>query len=307
MSWFIIASIGYFFLALTFILDKFILTKSVQKPVVYTFYSTIIMFGALLAYPFGVGLLEGVDWFWGLFSGISFGFGLWTLFIAVDIGETSHISPFNGAIVSIASYLMGSIFLQESLTQMQIWGIVFLVIASFMLSFEKSKKHDGFHIGFVWAILSGIFFAASHVSAKYLYDLYPFLTGFVWTRATAGLVGLIVLFYPEVRATLRPKQEEKKEEDKEQKIAKKYRVPIIIGNKVLAIAAVVLIQYATDLGKVSLVRAMSGMQFVLMFFLVYIFTKLTPRFFKEYFTTRELVVQFIALILVAVGSALFVI
>lgn len=306
MSWFIIASIGYFFLALTFILDKFILTKSVEKPVVYTFYSTIIMFGALLAYPFGVELLEGVDWFWGVFSGVSFGFGLWTLFIAVDIGETSHISPFNGAIVTIASYLMGSVFLQEVLTQMQIWGIVLLVVASFMLSFEKSKKHDGFHVGFIWAIISGIFFAASHVSAKYLYDIYPFLTGFVWTRATAGLVGLLVLFYPEVRSTLRSNEEEK-DKEVEQKLAKKYRVPIIIGNKVLAIAAVVLVQYATDLGKVSLVRAMSGMQFVLMFFLVYIFTKLTPQFFKEYFTTRELIVQFFALILVAAGSALFVI
>jgi len=38
-----------------------------------------------------------------------------------------------------------------------------------------------------------------------------------------------------------------------------------------------------------------------------VFTKLTPQFFKEYFTTREMVIQLIALFLVVVGSALLVI
>ncbi len=306
MAWFFIAILGYTFLAFTFVLDKFILEESVKEPVVYTFYSTIIMFAALAAYPFGVEFLVGIDWFWGIFSGVSFGFGLWLLFIAVDIGETSHISPFNGAVVTLASYLISYIFLGESLTQLQIFGMALLVVASLMLSFEKSKKHSGFHVGFIWAIFSGIFFAASHVSAKYLYDIYPFLTGFVWTRASAGLVGLGVLFFPEVRASFN-KDEETKQSETEQKLAKKYRIPIIAANKVLAIIAVILVQYATDLGKVSLVRAMSGLQFVLMFFLVYIFTKFTPQFFKEYFTTREIVIQLLALFLVVAGSALLVI
>jgi len=306
MTWFFIATLGYTFLAFTFVLDKFILEESVKEPVVYTFYSTIIMFAALAAYPFGVKFLAGIDWLWGIFSGVSFGLGLWLLFIAVDIGETSHISPFNGAVVTLASYFISYIFLGESLTQLQIFGMVLLVIASLMLSFEKSKKNSTFHTGFMWAIFSGIFFAASHVSAKYLYDIYPFLTGFVWTRASAGLVGLGVLFFPEVRASFN-KKEETDQPQSEQKLAEKYRIPIIVANKVLAVIAVILVQYATDLGKVSLVRAMSGLQFVLMFFLVYVFTKLTPQFFKEYFTTQEIVIQLIALFLVVVGSALLVI
>lgn len=194
MSWFLIAILGYFFLAVTFVLDKYILTNSVKKPVVYTFYSTIIMFAAFLAWPFGVGFLQGIDWLWGVVSGLGIGFGLWTLFIAVDKGETSHISPFQGAIVTISSYLISSAFLGETLSNLQFVGVGLLVFASFLLSFEKSRKHDGFHAGFLWAILSGIFFAISHVSAKYLYDVYPFLTGFVWTRGTAGLVGFWLYF-----------------------------------------------------------------------------------------------------------------
>ena len=306
MSWFLIAILGYFFLAVTFVLDKYILTNSVKKPVVYTFYSTIIMFAAFLVWPFGVGFLQGIDWLWGVVSGLGIGFGLWTLFIAVNKGETSHISPFQGAIVTISSYLISSAFLSETLSNLQLVGVGLLVFASFLLSFEKSRKHDGFHVGFLWAILSGIFFAISHVSAKYLYDIYPFLTGFVWTRGTAGLVGLLALFYPSVRQSLSGSSSEEEQKTK-QDLSKKYAVPIIISNKVMAIVAVVLIQYATSLGKVSLVRALSGLQFVIMFFLVYLLTKLKPSFFKEYFTKREILVQVFALVLVAVGSALFVI
>jgi drug/metabolite transporter (DMT)-like permease len=303
MLWFLIAIIGYLALALAFILDKFILTDSVDAPGVYTFYSTIIMLGAFALWPFGVELLVGIDWLWATVSGVGFGLGLWFLYIAVNEGETSHITPFQGAFVTISSYVLGALFLNEQLSQLQIWGIMLLVLASFLLSFEKSRKHNGFHIGFVWAAVAGFCFAVSHVSAKYLYDIYPFLTGFMWTRATTGLVGIALLMSPAVLRALRTP----KETQQHQTVAKKYAVPIIMSNKVLAIIAVVAIQYAASIGSVTLVQALSGVQFVLMFFLILLFTKITPRFFKEEYTVREVVIQSIALIIVGIGSALFVI
>src|SRR3990167_9089046 len=136
--WFTIALIGYFLLALVFILDKLILTKSVTHPVVYTFYSTIFMFGTLLAWPFGVELLLGSDWLWAIISGVAFGFGLWTMFIAVKGGEASHVNPFVGAVVTIFTFVLSYFFLFEDLTGWQMGGLVALVFASFLLSFEKS-------------------------------------------------------------------------------------------------------------------------------------------------------------------------
>lgn len=301
MTWFLIALLGYLALALAFVLDKFILTDSVDAPGVYTFYSTIIMFGAFVLWPFGVELLVGIDWLWAFVSGVAFGVGLWLLYLAVNEGETSHITPFQGAFVTIGSYALGAVFLNEQLSQLQIWGIVLLVVASFLLSFEKSRKHNGIHIGFLWAMLAGLAFAVSHVSAKYLYDIYPFLTGFMWTRATTGFVGLALLLSPAVIRSF------KKKPAKQQTLAKQYAIPIIIGNKILAILAVVGIQYAAAIGEVTLVQALSGVQFVLMFFLILLFTKLTPKFFKESFSRREIVVQSLALCIVVIGSALFVI
>ncbi|MBI2436992.1 MAG: EamA family transporter [Candidatus Magasanikbacteria bacterium] len=301
--WFPIALAGYFFLALTFILDKIILSKSLDKPVVYTFYSTIFMFAALFAWPLGVELLHGIDWVWALVSGIAFGFALWTLYKAVKSGEASHINPFNGAIVTISTYALSGYLLSEQLSNLQIIGIIVLASASLLLSFEHSKKHRGFHMGFVWAIISGLLFAVSHVSAKYLYDLYPFLTGFVWTRATTGLVGLLVLIFPSVRKALRKK---KNETEIPKTIAKKYVGLIVVATKILGVIAVVLIQYAISIGSVSLVTALSGLQYVCMFLLILFFTKFSPKVFNEYFTQKERALEWVAIFLVCAGSVMFV-
>ncbi len=298
--WFVSALVGYTLLAVVFILDKFIVTKSV-KPVVYAFYSTIFMFGALLALPFfGWGLLQGIDWLWAVVSGVAFGLGMWTLYVAVNKGEATHINPYNGAMVTIFTYALASYFLQEVLTSLQLVGIIILILASLLLSFEKSRKHSGFHMGFVWAIVAGLMFAVSHVSAKYLYELYPFWDAFIWTRATTGLVGLFLLAFPVVQKSFRRNNTEAKS------YGKRHALGIVVFDKLLSIGAIVLIQYALAIGTATLVLALSGLQYVLMFIFVFLLTKFLPKVFKEYFTKKELKMQTLAIILVVIGSALFV-
>lgn len=298
--WLLLAFIGYFILALVVILDKLIVSKSAQKPIVYTFYSTIFMFGALLALPFiGWGLLYGVDWWWAIGSGVAFGLALWFLYLGVKEGETSHISPFNGAIFTAGIFLLANLILQEKLNSVQMAGTIVLGLACLLLSFERSQKHKGIHIGFLWAGISGLLFAFSHVAAKELYNIYPFWTAFIWTRATTGLVGLMCLFFPSVWRAFHRHSEAKS-------YARKHAGLIIIIDKVLSIIAVILIQYAYATGVVTVVGALGGLQYVLMFVLVYLFTKFSPKVFKEYFTKRELAIEVIATILVAIGSAFFV-
>ncbi|MBI4992818.1 MAG: DMT family transporter [Candidatus Magasanikbacteria bacterium] len=309
--WFFIAILGYFLLAIVFILDKLIVQKSVSKPVVYTFYSTIIMFGALIAWPFiGFDLLAGMDWLWAIVSGVAFGFALWTFYISVHHGEVTHIGPFNGAMVTIFLYVLGWQFLGEKLSGLQIGGIVILIFASLLLSFEKSRKHSGFHVGFLWAIVSGLLFAISHVSAKYLYGIYPFWTALIWTRATTGFVGLLILLSPTVRAALARRSPHRADgggaKTKPKTYARRHAGWIIAADKVFSVLSNVLIQYAMAIGIVTLVGAISGLQFVLMFVMVLLLTKLLPRVFKEYFTKKELVVELIALVLVVIGLVFMV-
>ncbi|MBU1896124.1 EamA family transporter [Patescibacteria group bacterium] len=290
MFWFFLAIIGYLLLALVAILDKFILTKSLNKPAVYTFYSTIFMFGALVLWPFGAGWIYGIDWFWAIVSGLGFGFGLWTFYKAVKEGEATHIVPFNGAVIMVATYIFSSWFLNENLSGVQLTGVAILVFASILLTWEKSLKHQGFHSGFIWAIASGLFFAISHVSAKYLYEIYPFLTGFMWTRVMTGFLGLFLLTFPAVRKSFIRRKKKAKT------VGKRHALLIVVINKILSVGSLILIQFAAAIGSVTLVMALAGVQYVLIFIFVYLSTKLFKKFFQEYFTKREIAVQLVALV-----------
>jgi len=248
----------------------------------------------------GWGILSGLDWWWAVVSGVAFGLALLTFYKAIQHGEISHIGPFNGAAITVFLYITGYYFLAEKLSTTQIIGIVILILSSLLLAFEKSRKHSGFHVGFVWAIVSALLFAISHTSAKYLYGIYSFEIAFIWTRATTGLVGLFLLFFPSVRKTFKRKKNTKKT------YAGRHAVGLVITDKVLGVLSVVCIQYAIALGSPTLVQALSGLQFVLMFVFIYVLTKILPRVFKEYFTKKELKIEFVAILLVLVGSALLV-
>lgn len=302
--WLVIALIGYLLLALVFVLDKIILTKSVGKPIVYTFYSTIYMVAAFATLLFGGGLLHGMDWWWAILSGVSFGFGLWTMFIAVQKSEASHINPFIGGVITIFVLLLSLVFLGERLGIKEIIGVIILACASLLLSSEKSKHNSGIHMGFLWGIISAICFAVSHVTAKYLYDIYSFATAFGWTKGTVALVGLFTLLFPSVRALFKTK---KKKATKKAVSARTQGTVLIIVDKIAAASGVVLIQYAAAIGSVSVVHAMSGIQYVIMFLFILMLTRFWPRILKEYMTKRELIIQTIAFVLVVLGSAFFVI
>jgi len=81
---------------------------------------------------------------------------------------------------------------------------------------------------------------------------------------------------------------------------------LIIVDKILAVVGVVCIQYAIALGSVTVVNALIGVQYVLMFVLIVFFSKFFPKIFSEYFTKEELTVEFIAICLVVLGTAFFV-
>lgn len=304
-TWIIIACIGYVFLAVTFILDKYILSRTeIAKPSVYAFYSTIIMWGALIILFFSPERWSFFDILSGLLSGSAFGLGLYTLYRAVKGGEASHVNPISGAVVMLATYAFSHVFLSETLTNLQLTGIVFLVTSSLFLSYEDNEKQKGFHVGYLWAVLSGVFFAASHVSAKYLYGIHEFLPAFAWTRAGAGILGILLLMVPAVRQDLYVRLSRKKI----QKHSHSQNSLILVWvAKIIGIVAVVMIQYAAALGSVTMVQAMSGLQYALMFVVIFIFSRWFPHTFKEYFSKRELILQIIGIILVLGGSIFMVI
>lgn len=298
----ILASIGYIFLGIVFILDKYILTDtSIQKPEVYTFYSTFFMIGVLAILPFGNYHIDGQSFLYASISGISFGLALYSMFIALKKSEASHMSPFIGGITSLAIYSIAHSALQETFSTQKQLAIVFLIIATAVLSIEKTKNQKGITTAYLYGGLAGVLYGVSHVSAKIVYETNPFITGFIWTRATVGIIAFILLFFPAVKNHLT--QLSKRSEIRKQK----NTLPLLVFfDKILAIIAIILIQYAIAIGSVSIVGALAGIQYVSMFIIIYLLTKLRPHIFKEYFTKTEITLQICALILVTFGYILLI-
>ena len=301
----LIGVVGYLFLAITNIFDKFILTKAVQKPIVFVFYSTAIVTPILILVPLGAGYLSGYfDYFIAAIGGVFFTLGLWAMYKGFIRSEISHASPLVGAATPFFVLILSSFFLSEQLSGMQIAGVIVLIIGSLLTSFEKSNKHHGLHIGMLWIILAAILYAISHVASKYIYDAYSFYSGLVWTRGFMGLSGVLLLFSPSVYGFIFKSQKNKPQRDLSSNVSKQFG--LVMSSRVLAVVAVILIQYAISLGSVTIVNALAGVQFAFLIVVVALLTKFAPKLFKEKFERGELFNELISVVVIGVGLVLLV-
>lgn len=295
--WLISAVIGYVLLAAVFILDKHILAQEVRRPIVYTFYSCVFLLAVGLAWigvPFETSL---VFWFWSLVSGFAFGLALHTMFVAVSKSEASHLDPFIGAIITMATFAGAYFWLGETLTTTQSAGIICLGIASLLLAVEgERKKNSGRWQAYGIGILSGIFFAIAALSGKFLYDEFGFISGLIGSRFTTGIFGLLILLLPSAVKALRAPASK----------TAKNPAGLVILDKFLGVVSVLFIQYAISKSSVTVVSALAGLQYALMFVVIVILTWRNSKFLKEKFTLLETVAQVAGLILIILGLYLVV-
>lgn len=297
MSWFTFALLGYFLLAIVGILDKFILEKRVKEPAVFVFYSTIFVLPVFLLLPFGVQFLRGVDWLWALTGGVFFALALYAMYAGFKESEVSHAGPLVGAATPFFVVILGLLFLGENLTARQFIATGLLILGSLVISFEKSRAHDGWHRGMLWGVLAGLLFAVSHVASKYVYDRYGFYSGFVWTRGFLGACALPLLAVYGVRANLfavRVRGRLKKQ------------TAVVALDKILGVAGVVLVQYAIAIGSVSLVNALNGVQYGLLVLMIMFLSRFWPRFFRELYAKREAAQELLAVAIIAAGLFLLI-
>ncbi len=299
--WLISALVGYTLLAVVFILDKHILTQEVRKPIVYTFYSCIFLLAASLAWVVVPFETSSVYWFWAMISGFAFGLALHTMFVAVNKSEASHLDPFIGAIITVATFAGAHLWLGESLTTKQGIGIICLGLASLFLAVESGTQIKNKRTGRRWywygiGIVSGILFAIAHLTSKFLYDEFGFVSGLVGSRFTTGIFALVILILPGVIKALRTPAPK----------AAKNPLGIVMIDKLLGVGAVILIQYAISVSSVTVVNALSGLQYLIMFGVIAFLSWRKSKFLQEKFSVLETTAQVIGLLLIMIGLYLVV-
>lgn len=299
--WLISALVGYILLAVVFILDKHILAQEVHKPLVYTFYSSIFLLAVGLAWFFVPVETNVTYWVWSLISGFAFGLALHTMFVAVEKSSASHVDPFIGACITMAIFAGAYLFLDEHLTYQQIWGIGCLGISSVLLTVKSKTKHIKEKTTNHWfsygiGVVSAILFAVSHLSSKFLYTEFGFVSGLIGSRFTTGIFGVCMLVLPITWQAL------------QKPAPKKAKNPagLVVVDKVLGVVSVLCIQYAISLSSVTIVTALSGLQYALMFVIIVLLSVRNSQFLKEKFTPLETMAQVAGLILISIGLYLVV-
>jgi len=211
----------------------------------------------------------------------------------------THISPLIGAVIPIITFILSRYFLNEQLSFNQIWAVVLLVLGAFIISFEITRKRKGWHIGMLYAVIAAVFFSLSYVLARAAYLQDTFETGFVIARLGGFVIALPALFVAKFRREIFFKETTAR-------TAAKSGFFILTINKVLAALYFVGINYAISLTSATLVNALSGLQYAVLFVLVYLFTKVKPRFFNEYFTKREIWQEIIGIVLIIIGLGVLI-
>lgn len=210
----------------------------------------------------------------------------------------SQMGPLVGAIVPVCIMLFGRVALNVQFDLEQLAAVALLILGSVIIAAEKRSRTISFQRSGWYALLAGVCFAIAHLTSKYFYVRYDFLTGLVWTKGPMALGGFLLICLPSVRAFLfAPK-------------SKQISVPEARHSRFAALAFVdqsfgaigtLCLEYAMNLGNIAVVNALNGVQYVVLIGLVAVFSRLNPKIIKEEYTRFKIAQEIVAVVLIGAG------
>lgn len=248
------------------LIDKYIVSsdKALPRPFVYAFYTCLFTGGWIAVFLFGAipnGFIQGLPipsladvetptlslFSLSLVAGYTLFVALVSLFKALRHGDASDVVPVVGAVSATSSFLLSFLFLGTRLTPNFAIGVFLLALGTFLVS----------HLRFNWqtaitSIHSGIFFGIHFVALKGIFNETTFDNGFFWSRIGLLTVALSLLLVPRYVQKI----------TEQTKATSKRGGMLVLGAKMLAAFSTLLILKATELGDVSVVQALGGLQFI---------------------------------------------
>jgi uncharacterized membrane protein len=299
MDWIIIAVLAHFLTALAVIIDKFLLaSKRVGHPSTYAFYTGALSIFTLVLAPWGFHWMSTKDIALSFISGIIFIYGILFVFKALRDNEASRVNPVVGTTVPIVAFIFASIFLSEDLNRSQLIGVVMLILGGWVIAWEFDGKNKGkLFGGFFQAVIAGVFLAFAFSFFKVLYLKDTFINIFIWTRLGLVLGSLSLLLFPAWKKIITGSFSGFKKPEK-----KNYRTGFLFTfNKIIAGVGSILLNYAISIGSVTIVNALTVMEYAFVFILGSIFSFFMPQVFHESRDARVRMQKIIALAIIAVG------
>jgi len=301
--WILIVIIAQFLNAVVAIVDKHIVTgKKVSQPIVYAFYvgilstlSISVFFLSFVPLDFGTFSLPHIHKIFSpslkltllsLLAGYTFITSLFFLYTAFKKSDASDVVPVTGSVNAIVTFLISFIFIGEVLTDNFVLGFTFLIMSMVILShFRFTMKV------LMYAIFSGIFSAIYYCSMKVMFNDFAFDQAFFWSRMGILLATLTILLVPHYRKNIFHGVKQ----------TKVGHTAWIIGNSILGGVAGIALLKATELGSVTVVQVLGGLQFTFLVIFSILFGKSTPETFGENNNINDIIQKVVSVSFIVIG------
>lgn len=304
MSWLSFTIVAQLLNSIVALLDKYLVTsKKITTPILYVFYTGVLsVLGILLYLPSFISSYG----FWPKFSNIaaltpwvfliivsaslSQLIALWAMFSALKKNDASDVVPVIGSFAAVFALIFGYLFTDVILPAHFVVGFILLVSGTVLISrFRFSIKT------FVLTLIGGLGFASYSLLLKEALRLTSFDTGFFWYTLMMAALALLLLFLPKLRNVFRTQRKEKHI---------KSTGLLLLLNKVIAGVAGILLIKAIEIGEVSLVQALGGLQFIFLFIFAVLLGPLTPIDFGENVKRKDVYHKLVAISIIFIGFVL---
>ena len=305
MSWIVVAVTAYLILAITNLLDKFLVENLIKNSRAYAFIACILGLAVFIIAPWFLSWPGFYLFIFDLINGAIFAVALWFLYEALYRGEASRILVLVGGLTPIFSLFFSILFFKETFSANQWVGMAFILAGIFAIAFlptsrsylsrvlsrlKLSQANTG---NGIWlAIGAALAYSLYFISTKQAYIDQPFVSAFIWNRLGAILFVLLFLINKDDRKAIR---------DILHKSNPNKNKFLVFLNQGLGSLGFLLQNYAISLGSVVLVNALQGVQYVFLLVISTVLALLVPKLLKETFSWRIIIQKVAAVILITLG------
>ncbi|MBN1778830.1 MAG: DMT family transporter [Candidatus Buchananbacteria bacterium] len=298
MSWVFLLIIAYFFVSLTALADKFLLSKTLPHAIVYVFYITLLSLASVFLAPLGFNIPNPFNLLISFVAGVSFTVGMYFLFTSLQRSEASRVFAAVGALGASFTFIFSFWFLNERLGLYPFIGFALLVIGGIFVSIEYSVDKKLGETGFWFSLLTGIFFGVAYTATKHIYDDQGFISGFIWIRLFSFVGLLLFLFSKKDRGYL------KHSLSRQAPIRQGINKYILLGGQASSAVGFLILNYVISLSSPAIVLAAQGLQYAFLFVVGLILTKWHPHIIEEKITWPVVLQKTFSIIVICAGLAI---
>lgn len=285
-----IAIVAHGLIGLSLVWDKVLLKRKGTRDLsFYVFWLGAISIFGLLLIPFGFRMPPAHIAILALLAGFCDLVATWAYYAALKAGEASEEMAATGGFTPLATVLLSIPLLGVHVVGLA--GFAIMTTGGFVMFFAE-KMPFGRVLPSV--ISAAVLFGLTDVLQKLAFNGANFVTGYVFFTIGTFAGAMMLLLYPTWRRQIFKGSEEAPPRSK-------------IGygiNRFLAGVGSFLVIFAISRTSPSMVEAISGVRYVVIFIGAYAVTRWRPMWFSEDFTRRALLVKAIGTGMVVAGLIL---